>query len=119
MYRAAQEGIVCAFNYGLKILNETGISPNVIRAGHANLFLSPLFREMFTNMTGVPLELYRTDGSQGAALGAGFGAGYYKSTDEAFQQLEQVESIEPEPFRKTEYNALYDTWAAALNKTMS
>ena len=77
VYRAGQEGIAFAFRYGLDIMRENGMSPSVIRAGKANMFLSPVFMEAFVNATGVPVELYNSDGSVGAALGAGIGAGYF------------------------------------------
>ena len=62
-FRAVQEGIACAFRYGLDIMRENGMNPSVIRAGKANLFLSDLFTETFVNATGVPVELYKNDGS--------------------------------------------------------
>lgn len=116
LYRAAQEGIVCAFNYGLQIMKETGIHPTVIRAGNANLFLSPVFRHVFSDMTGIPVELYKTDGAQGAALGAGMGVGYYKSSNEAFANLERIESIEPDYANKDAYDALYSRWESTLKR---
>jgi xylulokinase len=73
IFRAVQEGIACAFRYGLDIMRSNGMNPTVIRAGKANLFLSDLFAETFVNATGVPVELYKNDGSVGAALGAGIG----------------------------------------------
>ena len=75
LVRAAQEGIVFAFNYGLEILKSMGLQPNVIRAGNANMFLSPVFRETLAHTTQVPIQLFDTDGATGAALGAGVGAG--------------------------------------------
>lgn len=75
--RAVQEGIACSFRYGLDIMRENGMNPTVIRAGKANLFLSDVFAETFVNITGVPVELYQNDGSVGAALGAGIGAGIF------------------------------------------
>jgi len=90
--RAVQEGIACAFRYGLDIMRENGMNPSVIRAGRANLFLSDLFTEIFVNATGVPVELYKTDGSTGAALGAGIGAGIFKSPAEAFSNMEKIKS---------------------------
>jgi xylulokinase len=78
VFRAAQEGIAGAFRYGLDIMRENGMSPSIIRAGKANLFLSELFAQSFADFTGVPVELYQNDGSVGAAIGAGIGAGIYK-----------------------------------------
>src|SRR5215217_5198577 len=84
LYRAAQEGIAFAFRYGLDIMRENGMNPQLIRAGKANMFLSDVFRTAFVNATGVPVELYESDGSAGAALGAGIGVGFFKQTAEAF-----------------------------------
>ena len=84
LLRAAQEGIVFSLQYGLEVMKEMGTAVRTVRAGHANLFLSPLFREVFAAVTGAVVELYDTDGAQGAARGAGFGAGFYSSLDDAF-----------------------------------
>ena len=92
LLRATLEGIACSFRYGLDIMRENGMSPSVIRAGKANLFMSDLFTEIFVNATGVPVELYKNDGSAGAALGAGIGAGIFKSPAEAFQQYGKTKS---------------------------
>jgi len=110
--RAAQEGIAFAFRYGLDIMRENSMSPTVIRAGKANMFLSDVFTQSFVNATGVPVELYQTDGSVGAALGAGVGAGFYKNEADAFANRKSLETIEPS---QTEtYNSLYDEWKILL-----
>jgi xylulokinase len=70
---------VFAFRYGMDIMRQTGIKPEVIRAGHSNMFLSPLFGESLASLTGATIELYNTDGSQGAARAAAVGAGIYGS----------------------------------------
>jgi len=41
--RATQEGIVFSFQYGMNIMKDIGIDIQVIRAGNANMFLSPIF----------------------------------------------------------------------------
>src|SRR5690606_11286130 len=92
IFRAAQEGIVFALKYGFDVLRTMGLETKVIRAGHANMFLSPLFREAFVNTTGGRVELYDTDGSKGAALGAGVGAGVYGSFSDAFGGLRLIQS---------------------------
>ncbi len=63
----------------------------MIRAGQTNMFLSPIFRETLANCTGVGIELYETDGAQGAARGAAVGAGLYASFREAFISLSKSE----------------------------
>ncbi len=107
LFRAAQEGIVFSFRYGMDILKLTGIKPNVIRAGKANMFLSPIFRETLADITGATIELYNTDGSAGAARGAGVGSGYYSSFSDAFAGLKKIETIEPDSKNK---NAVEDAW---------
>lgn len=117
LFRAVQEGIACSFRYGLDILKENGIHPTVIRAGKANMFLSPLFTELFVNFTGVPVELYENDGAAGAAIGAGIGAGIYTSTAEAFQNYKPVALAEPNNNQKA-YSSLYERWKGILEKTI-
>ena len=95
LIRAAQEGIAFSFKYGMDIMNEMGIETHTIRAGHANLFLSPIFRQTLANITGATIELYNTDGSVGAARGAGIGAGIYKNAEEAFATLTKIIVVEP------------------------
>lgn len=117
IYRAAQEGIAFAFRYGLDIMRENGMSPTVIRAGKANMFLSPVFREAFVNATGVPVELYNSDGSVGAALGAGIGAGVFGDGKAAFAGLKPVEWVAPS--KVAEYEELYGRWKTKLNNFLS
>jgi xylulokinase len=110
MVRAGQEGIVFAFHYGMEIMKTTGINPGVIRAGKANMFLSPVFRETLAGITGARIELYNTDGSQGAARGAGIGAGIYASPREAFSSLEKIGVVEADKTRRDEYIMAYNNW---------
>jgi xylulokinase len=117
LYRAGQEGVAFAFRYGLDIMRENGMSPSVIRAGKANMFLSPVFREAFVNATGVPVELYNSDGSVGAALGAGIGAGVFRDGKAAFAGLRPLEWIAPT--KVEEYGELYGEWKERLEKFLS
>lgn len=112
IFRASQEGIAFAFRYGLDIMRENGMNPTVIRAGKSNMFLSPLFTEAFVNATGVPVELYESDGSVGAAVGAGIGAKAFASEQEAFSKMKRLQLIEPN--RQNEYDALYSEWKKVL-----
>lgn len=115
LFRAAQEGIVFALNYGFEILQGMGLKSQVIRAGHANMFLSPLFREAFVNTIGARVELYDTDGSKGAALGAGVGAGVFTSFGEAFKGLHLIQSEDPKQGLKDQYQEAYQRWKTILN----
>ena len=114
IYKAAQEGIAFAFRYGLDIMRENKLQPSVIKAGQANLFLSPVFTHAFVNATGVPVALYNVEGSVGAALGAGIGAGIYKELKDAFADTKPIERIEPRDTEK--YNLLYENWKNNLAK---
>jgi len=114
LLRAAQEGIVFSLYYGFKIMQEIGLSPDTVRAGKANMFLSPLFRDAFVNLTGTRLELFNTDGSQGAARAAGVGAGIYSNHSEAFIGLDKLEILEPEPEKRKLYLEAYQEWLHTL-----
>jgi xylulokinase len=116
LFRAAQEGIVFSFKYGMDILKGIGIDAKVIRAGKSNMFLSPVFRETLANISGVSIELYNTDGAAGAARGAGVGCGYYSSFKEAFSGLTKLGVIEPDQNESDRVNQAYQTWEDQLNK---
>lgn len=115
LFRAAQEGIVFSLHYGLDIMGEMGIAPNVIRAGHANMFLSPIFRETLANISDTRIELYNTDGAQGAARGAGIGLGHYSFSD-AFEGLKVVQTVDPDPSLQEATREAYQRWLELLKK---
>lgn len=117
--RAAQEGIVYSFKYGMDIMNEMGIDIRIIRAGKANMFLSPIFCEALACVTGSVIELYDTNGAAGAAKGAGIGAGIYKTPEEAFSSLKKVEVIEPDGLKANEYCGAYDVWKDRLSQVVT
>jgi len=116
--RAAQEGIVFAFKYGIEILQSTGISPKTIRAGNANMFLSSLFREALATITETTIELFDTDGAAGAAKAAGMGAGIYKTPQEALTSLKKIKTIEPNMLLKDSYKNAYDKWRANVIRSV-
>lgn len=114
MLRAAQEGIVFSFQYGMEIMQEMGMNINIIRAGNANMFLSPIFRDTLAGISGATIELYDTDGAAGAAKGAGIGAGIYKDNKEAFASLEKLAVIESNNSEKEQYAEAYNRWKNLL-----
>jgi xylulokinase len=116
LFRAAQEGIVFSFRYGMEIMEQIGIHAQVIRAGKANMFLSPVFRDTLSGVTGATIELYDTDGSVGAARGAGIGSGYYKSATEAFSSLQKLDTVRPDCSKKDQYEDAYQNWKNQLKK---
>ena len=116
VYRAGQEGIAFAFRYGLDIMRENKMNPSVIRAGKANMFLSNVFTKTFVNATNTPVELYNSDGSVGAALGAGIGAKIFSSAKEAFTKMKPLQLVEPTQTEK--YDELYKKWKGYLNQAL-
>ena len=114
LFRAAQEGIAFSFRYGLDIMKETGIKPGVMRAGAANMFQSKVFREALSCITNTTIHLYNTDGSLGAARGAGIGCGYFSTAKEAFNGLKTVMVTEPETSKTGRYEEAYSKWKSLI-----
>jgi xylulokinase len=116
LIRAAQEGIVYALKYGLDIMEAMGLDIKTVKAGDANMFLSPLFQEAFSTVTGTEVVLYNTDGAQGAARGAGIGSGLYASFEEAFAGLEEKGRITPSREKEEMYGKAYERWFSLLQE---
>lgn len=120
IFRAAQEGIAFSFKYGIDIMAEhTGIHISKIRAGHTNMFLSPVFRDTLSGITGVPIELYDTDGSEGAARGAGVGSEIYTTFEEAFDNLNKLSTVKPDEDKADQYKEAYSNWYSSLEKLIN
>lgn len=115
LIRAAQEGIVFSFQYGMEIMQQMGMKIDRIHAGNANMFLSDVFRETLASVSGATIELYDTDGSVGAARGAGLGAGIYATPSEAFGNLQRLAVIEPATDRSP-YQDAYVLWRDRLQR---
>lgn len=118
MLRAAQEGIVFSLYYGFQIMKDMELNINTVKAGNANMFLSPIFKDAFVNTIGSQLELYNTDGAQGAARGAGVGCGIYNTPEEAFAGLKKIENVEPDTTKRKQYLEAYENWLDTLNLTI-
>jgi xylulokinase len=118
LYRAVQEGVAFAFRHGMDIMRTLGVIPSVIRAGSANLFLSPVFCEALAGVSGVTIELYNTDGALGAARGAAIGSGIAHSAEAAYQGLRRITTIEPRPELMEAYGDAYARWTAALARAL-
>jgi xylulokinase len=117
--RAAQEGIVFALRYGMEIMREMGVEAGTVRAGRANMFLSPVFARAFADVTGAAVELFETDGAQGAARAAGVGAGIFATTADAFTGLTAVERIDPDEDRGAQYAEVYARWREVLERELA
>ena len=117
--RAAQEGIVFSFCYGMEVMQQMGMDIRKIHAGKANMFLSDVFRNTLAGVSGATIELYETDGSVGAAKGAGMGCGIYKDNNEAFASLKKLSVIEPDERYRNEYLEAYTMWKENLQKSLN
>lgn len=114
MVRAAQEGIVFSLNQGFEVLKGLGGSADVVRVAKGNMFLSEVFTNAFANTTGAVVELFETDGAEGAARGAALGCGYYSSAQDAFKGLTRLGVVEPEQTQMARYQDAYQQWAKLL-----
>ena len=112
--RAAQEGIVWSLQYGMEVMQRMGMELGTVRAGYANMFLSPVFAQTFADSTGCPVQLYNTDGSLGAARAAGWGAGIFTDRKECFRGMKLLKAIEPDHSKKGLYQELYGKWKNEL-----
>ncbi|MDD3161251.1 MAG: FGGY family carbohydrate kinase [Bacteroidales bacterium] len=119
IYRAAQEGIAFSLKYGMDIMESMGMNIQVIKAGAANMFLSPVFRETLANVTGSSIEIFDTNGAEGAARGAGLGCGYYKNRKEAFASIHLSRVIDPSPAFADATLQSYERWKKVLNASMT
>ncbi|MCW9706377.1 xylulokinase [Fodinibius salsisoli] len=117
--RAAQEGIAFSLNYGLQIMREMGLTIDTIRVGKGNMFLSKVFREAFTNTTGVSVEVYDSSGALGAAIGAGIGTGIFEDREKAFQGLTKSATLQPDPDLQKSYQDAYNRWIEALEQELN
>tara|TARA_A100001011_G_C14264947_1_gene824229 strand:- start:654 stop:1907 length:1254 start_codon:yes stop_codon:yes gene_type:complete len=116
MLRAAVEGIIYALNLGFEMLSDLNINRNTIRAGNANLFLSDIFKTIFANVTDTPLEIFNTDGANGAARGAALGFGIFETMEEAFDDLQLLEVIEPNSELSIMYKESFEGWKETISK---
>lgn len=117
LFKATQESIAFAMRYGLDIMRNNGINPTIIRANKTNLFLSNVFTQAFASVNNVSVEFYEGDGSYGAAIGAGLGAGIYKDSVEAFSLRKASETVQPTQADK--YQTIYENWKIVLNQYLN
>lgn len=117
LIRAAQEGIVFSFMYGIEIMKEIGLDISKIHAGNTNMFLSPIFRDTLASVSGATIEMFDTDGAIGAAKGAGIGAGIYRDNKDAFASLNHIRTVTPASDR-TPYLEAYALWKDRLTNEL-
>jgi xylulokinase len=115
LLRAGLEGIAFAFHYGMDIMRGMGMPLDTIRAGNANLFLCPLFRQTLADLTGAAIQLYDTDGAAGAARGAAVGGGLVPSMQAALGSLQRLAEIQPDPGAEPAIADAYFAWRQDLD----
>ncbi len=116
LFRAVQEGVAFAFNYGIQILAQMAMKPTLIRAGNANMFLSKVFCNSLSAISNTSIELFNTDGSVGAARASAFGAGFYKDYSECFKNLVRISEVEPDPIIREQLLNAYYNWEKIMLK---
>ncbi len=114
--RAAHEGIAFSLCHGLEIMKEMGMAIGSIRAAASNMYQSKVFRETLCQCSGVPVELYDTNGAQGAAIGAGIGAGIFSDREDAFKGLQKKGHVAPDSEQQGKYLKAYQNWKSELDK---
>jgi xylulokinase len=114
--RAVQEGVAFAMASGVTLIDSLGVSSSVIRAGKANMFLSDIFAEAFVNTTHTAVELYNTNGAEGAARAAAWASGFYSCREDAFRQLKKIRTLEPQPDLIGIYGEIYSRWQEQLTR---
>ncbi|MAS39401.1 MAG: carbohydrate kinase [Flammeovirgaceae bacterium] len=112
--RSVLEGISFSLCYSIELLRDFGVNVETVKVGKANLFLSKVFRESFINSANVKLQMFDTNGAEGAARGAALGSGYYEDATEAFGSLKIIS--EEIPNGQNTYLDRYKDWKNFLNK---
>ena len=112
--RSVLEGISFSLCYSIELLRDFGVNVETVKVGKANLFLSKVFRESFVNSANVKLQMFDTNGAEGAARGAALGSGHYKDAKEAFGSLKLIS--EEIPNGDNTYYDRYLDWKIFLNK---
>jgi xylulokinase len=116
--RATQEGIVFALRYGMMIMESMGMSIHKVKAGNANMFLSPLFAQTFADVTQTTVELFDADGAMGAAYGAAIGAGLCKPED-LFSNQNPLKVYEPIGENVNKYAHHFAAWKLTLEQMLN
>lgn len=117
-YRAALEGVAFSFVYGGEILQQMGLRTDIMRVGNDNMFRSQIFSETIATLLNCEIEVLETTGAIGAARGAGYGAGVYRSLDEAMGTLTRVKAYHPLD-QTASYQDAYALWRKALDRQLA
>jgi xylulokinase len=111
--RASLEAIAFAFIYGMEAMKELKIDVSRIRAGNDNLFQSKVFSQTLSTLSGAEITICESTGAVGAAKGSAYGAGIYKSIEEAIQGINEIGKIVPSTNIEP-YKMAYEQWKKYL-----
>ncbi|MCG9790896.1 xylulokinase [Flavobacterium algicola] len=111
--RAALEGIAFSFIYGMEIMEEDGITINVMRAGNDNLFRSAIFSTTIATVMNCVIEIYNTTGAIGAARAAGLHQGDFEKFGSYITDNDYVMTYKPEK-NTNAYRKAYQNWKKEL-----
>lgn len=114
LYRAVLEGVAYSLNYGMELVRRCSGRIKTCRAGKANMFLSQTFKEIFSNVANIPINLTESDGAKGAALGAGIGCGIIEDRESIKSKLKSLGEYKPSPELCERYSNLYGAWLHKL-----
>lgn len=118
LYRAALEGIAFSFVYGIHLLKDFALHPQIIKVGNDNLFQSSTFSMTIANLLGCEIEMTATTGAVGAAKAGGFGAGYYKNIEEAVCNNKVVKTYTPNN-TNGDYQGAFEKWVQDLENLIN
>ncbi|HCX20647.1 MAG: carbohydrate kinase [Flammeovirgaceae bacterium] len=115
-YRASLEGIAFSFMYGMEVMQELGMDINKLRVGNDNLFQSKIFSTTIASLSGAPIEMVETTGAIGAARGAAYGLGYFKTLGEAVAGDTILRVYKP---AQGNYQQAYQIWKNDLQRILN
>ena len=109
LVQAVLEGVAFAIRDSFEVARSLGVAiPTTKICGGGSK--SPLWRTIFANVLGIPLELVKTEQGPGygGAMLAMVGCGQYESVQAASDALVEVAStVQPDPVLTAKYEARY------------
>lgn len=115
-FRASLEGVAFSFMYGMEVMQELGMDVLKLRVGNDNLFQSKVFSTTIASLSGAPIEMVQTTGAIGAARGAAYGLGHYRTLSEAVTGDKILRIYEPETGH---HQDAYQAWKNELTHLLN
>ena len=112
--RATLESVAFAFVYGINILQDMGLTMEVIKVSNDNMFQSKIFSQTIASILGIEIQVLNTSGAMGAARAAGVHIGAFKSVENAFSKVKSERVYKPQG-NQLEYKEAYNKWLKLLH----